>query len=114
MLQHIGSREIAGIYQENLAITKVWFYAFNQVLVIIGLYIDDDNLALTDGREISGYMSDLGISHSSLFNKLNRTAMLQKVIEVLVMHGIGRFNKCHRVSAQAQFCGYSCSAVTGT
>ncbi len=114
VFQHISRRKIAGIQKKNLSVAKKRPDPFNQIFMIVGLNIDNNQLALADSGKVTGYVFDPSRGFFLLFKEMNHTVILQQMIKVFIIHGVRCLNKIDLVALQAQLGRYRRTAVTGT
>ena len=114
VLEHIGGGQIARIDQHDLAVFQMRHQSFDQLLVEIGLDVDDDDVFPPDFFQVPADFMDAGGLDPAKLVERHFAVMLDQIIEVIVMHGMRRFDQCYFVSFQRQICCDRTSRISGS
>ena len=114
MLQDLSRGKVARIDQEDLAIMKIWLDVPDQIFMVIGLDQNEYQIAFADAGEVPGNVAYFDRCRFFLFANFYHTAIFQKGIEILIVHGMGCFDQCHLMAPTAQVRSDRCPAVACT
>ena len=114
VLEHIGSREVARVYDDYLTVLEIGCNCLDKRLVISGLNVNDDDLCLGNEGDITGNTAYSAVADGAVdLDKRHLAVVLDHVVIVIIMHGVGSLYECDLVAFDGKVGTYCASGIAG-